>query len=84
MLAHLYARVHTNPKVATLCAALWLTFTLPLTRGLPAASLGLPRMYSDDLEQLDTAMPLYDAFYRWAQKASDETHNRPPNKPKAQ
>jgi hypothetical protein len=37
-------------------------------------------MYSDDLEQLAAAMTLYDAFYRWARDASDETHNWPTNK----
>jgi hypothetical protein len=38
-------------------------------------------MYADDLEQLAAAMTLYDAFYRWARDASDETHNWPTNKP---
>ncbi|MCV0398056.1 MAG: sulfurtransferase/chromate resistance protein [Rhizobiaceae bacterium] len=54
----------------------------PEAAGLLAASLGLSRMYSDDLEQLDAGMLLYDAFYRWARDASDETHNWPTNKPK--
>ncbi len=53
----------------------------PETAGLLAASLGLSRMYSDDLEQLAAGMTLYDAFYRWAREASDETHNWPTNKP---
>jgi rhodanese-related sulfurtransferase len=53
----------------------------PEAAGLLAASLGLSRMYSDDLEQLEAGMPLYDAFYRWAREASDETHNWPTNKP---
>ncbi|MBP0441284.1 chromate resistance protein ChrB domain-containing protein [Tianweitania sediminis] len=56
----------------------------PETAGLLAASLGLSRMYSDDLEQLDAGMLLYDAFYRWARDAAEETHNWPTNKPKAQ
>lgn len=37
------ARLHADypkPKVATFCAALWLTFTLPLTFGALAATLG--------------------------------------------
>ncbi|WFE77298.1 sulfurtransferase/chromate resistance protein [Roseinatronobacter sp. S2] len=55
----------------------------PEAAGLLAASLGLSRMYSDDLEQLDAGMLLYDAFYRWARDAADETHNWPTNKPKA-
>ncbi|RNF33448.1 chromate resistance protein ChrB domain-containing protein [Paracoccus methylarcula] len=54
----------------------------PEAAGLLAASLGLSRMYSDDLEQLEAGMLLYDAFYRWARDASDETHNWPTNKPK--
>ena len=49
----------------------------PKSAGLLAASLGLSRMYSDDLEQLDAGMALYDAFYRWARDAVGETHNWP-------
>jgi hypothetical protein len=41
----------------------------PQAAGLLAASLGLSRMYRDDLAQLDAAMTLYDAFYRWARDA---------------
>ena len=51
--------------------------------GLLAASLGLSRMYSDDLEQLEAGMLLYDALYRWCRDATDETHNWPTNKPRA-
>ena len=32
--------------------------------GLLAASLGLSRMFADDLQQLEAGMTLYDAFYR--------------------
>jgi len=46
----------------------------PEASGLLAASLGLSRMYRNDLAQLDAAMPLYDAFYRWARDAVNETH----------
>src|ERR1700722_14887477 len=53
----------------------------PEAAGLLATSLGSSRMYSDDLEQLEAGMTLYDAFYRWAREASDETHNWPTNKP---
>jgi rhodanese-related sulfurtransferase len=53
----------------------------PEAPGLLAASLGLSRMHLDDLEQLAAAMTLYDAFYRWARDASEETHNWPTNKP---
>ncbi len=42
--------------------------------GLLAASLGLSRMYSDDLEQLDAGIQLYDAFYRWCRDATAESH----------
>lgn len=56
----------------------------PECAGLLAASLGLSRMYSDDLAQLEAGMALYDAFYRWARDATDEQHNWPTNsgKPK--
>ena len=46
----------------------------PEASGLLAASLGLSRMYRNDLAQLDAAMGLYDAFYRWARDAVSETH----------
>lgn len=53
----------------------------PEAPGLLAASLGLSRMYSDDLEQLEAGMSLYDAFYRWCRDATEETHNWPTNRP---
>jgi len=56
----------------------------PEAAGLLAASLGLSRMYSNDLEQLEAGMLLYDAFYRWARDATEETHNWPTNKPKTE
>lgn len=49
----------------------------PEAPGLLAASLGLSRMFSDDLAQLEAGMTLYDAFYRWCRDAADETHNWP-------
>lgn len=49
----------------------------PQSAGLMAASLGLSRMYRDDLEQLDAGMVLYDAFYRWARDAVSEGHDWP-------
>jgi rhodanese-related sulfurtransferase len=52
----------------------------PEAPGLLAASLGLSRMYADDLAQLEAGMSLYDAFYRWCRDATDETHNWPTNK----
>lgn len=54
----------------------------PQAAGLLAASLGLSRIYSDDLEQLAAGMPLYDAFYRWCRDAVDETHDWVSHKPK--
>ena len=54
----------------------------PEAPGLLAASLGLSRMYGDDLQQLKAGMLLYDAFYRWCRDATDETHNWPTNKPR--
>lgn len=53
----------------------------PEAAGLLAASLGLSRMYTDDLEQLEAGMALYDAFYRWCRDATEETHNWPSNRP---
>lgn len=50
--------------------------------GLLAASLGLSRMYSDDLEQLEAGMLIYDAFYRWCRDAVDETHDWVSHKPR--
>jgi rhodanese-related sulfurtransferase len=47
---------------------------MPEAAGLLAISLGLSRMYRDDLEQLGQGMLIYDAFYRWARDASDESH----------
>ena len=52
----------------------------PEAPGLLAASLGLSRMFADDLAQLDAGMALYDAFYRWCRDATGETHNWPSKK----
>jgi rhodanese-related sulfurtransferase len=46
----------------------------PQCAGFLAASLGYSRMYRDDLAQLDAAMSLYDALFRWCRDAGDETH----------
>ena len=54
----------------------------PEAPGLLAASLGLSRMYDDDIEQLEAGIALYDAFYRWCRDATGETHNWPANKGK--
>lgn len=54
----------------------------PQSAGLLAASLGLSRMYADDLEQLEAGMLMYDAFYRWCRDAVDETHDWVSHKPR--
>jgi rhodanese-related sulfurtransferase len=54
----------------------------PEAPGLLAASLGLSRMFDDDLEQLSAGLLLYDAFYRWCRDATKETHNWPTSKVK--
>lgn len=46
----------------------------PQCAGLLAACLGFSRMFRDDIAQLDAAIALYDAFYRWCRDAVDETH----------
>lgn len=46
----------------------------PEAAGLLAISLGLSRMHRDDLSQLEAAMPIYDALFRWARDAKFETH----------
>jgi len=47
----------------------------PETAGLLAISLGLSRMFADDLEQLEAGILVYDALYRWCRDASRETHD---------
>jgi hypothetical protein len=54
----------------------------PQAAGLLAASLGLSRIYSDDLAQLEAGMLIYDAFYRWCRDAVDETHDWVSHKPR--
>ena len=49
----------------------------PEAAGLLAISLGLSRMFSGDIEQLDAGMLVYDSLYRWARDATEETHNWP-------
>lgn len=46
----------------------------PESAGLLAASLGLSRLYLDDLEQLEAGLSLYDAFYRWCCDVADGPH----------
>lgn len=49
----------------------------PQAAGLLALSVGLSRAYRDDIEQLDAALPLYDALYRWARDGRREGHDWP-------
>lgn len=49
----------------------------PQCAGLLAMSVGLSRLYKDDLAQLDAGMMLYDSLYRWARDAMDEGHDWP-------
>ena len=55
----------------------------PQAAGLLAVSLGLSRMYNDDLAQLEAGMGLYDALYRWCRDAVDETHDWVSHQPRA-
>lgn len=55
----------------------------PESAGLVASSLGLSRMFADDLEQLEAGMLLYDSLYRWCRDATDETHNWISHQPRA-
>jgi rhodanese-related sulfurtransferase len=47
----------------------------PQSAGLLAVSLGLSRLHTSDLEQVEAGMLVYDALYRWARDAMDEKHN---------
>jgi rhodanese-related sulfurtransferase len=49
----------------------------PQAAGLLAVSLGLSRMFRDDLDQLEAGMLIYDSLYRWARDAVDEGHDWP-------
>ncbi len=49
----------------------------PQCAGLLAMSVGLSRMYRDDLEQLKAGIAIYDALYRWCRDGVDEGHDWP-------
>lgn len=49
----------------------------PQAAGLLALSVGLSRLYKDDLQQLEAGLGLYDALYRWARDGFEETHDWP-------
>ncbi|MBT0956611.1 chromate resistance protein [Alphaproteobacteria bacterium KMM 3653] len=49
----------------------------PEAAGLLALSVGLSRAFRDDNAQLEAALPLYDALYRWARDGRGEGHDWP-------
>jgi rhodanese-related sulfurtransferase len=51
----------------------------PQAPGLLAASLGLSRIFRDDLEMLRHGMVLYDALYAWCRDGKSETHTWNPD-----
>jgi rhodanese-related sulfurtransferase len=55
---------------------------VPEAAGLLAVSLGLSRMYAEDIEQLEAGMLVYDALYRWCRDARGETHDWTSHKPR--
>lgn len=46
----------------------------PEAAGIWAISAGLSRNYSNDLEQLEIGLKVYDALYSWAKYAQEERH----------
>lgn len=51
----------------------------PQAAGLWAISAGLSQNYTNDLEQLEIGMKIYDALYSWARFAQEEHHNWDPD-----
>ena len=49
----------------------------PQAAGLLAISIGLSRLHSSDLEQLQAGLSVYDALYRWARDGFEEGHDWP-------
>lgn len=49
----------------------------PQAAGLLAVSVGLSRLYRDDLQQLNAGLAVYDALYRWARDGHEEGHDWP-------
>ncbi|OJW66422.1 MAG: sulfurtransferase [Sphingomonadales bacterium 63-6] len=54
----------------------------PQAAGLLAVSLGLSRVYANDLQQLEAGLSIYDALFRWCRDAVDETHDWVSHQPK--
>jgi rhodanese-related sulfurtransferase len=46
----------------------------PQAAGLAAVSLGLSRIFENDLEMLEHGMVVYDALYAWCKEGKDEVH----------
>jgi hypothetical protein len=55
----------------------------PQSAGLLAISMGLRDLSPDDHEVLKHGFIIYDALYAWASRRMAETHNWPPETPKA-
>lgn len=55
----------------------------PQAPGLVATSLGLSRLFSDDLTMLKWGMLVYDSLYAWCRQARGETHGWDPVKLRA-
>lgn len=51
----------------------------PQAAGLWAISAGLSKNYTDDHEQLEIGMKIYDALYSWAKFARQERHTWDPD-----
>jgi len=52
----------------------------PECAGLLAVSLGLSRLYRDDMEQLRHGFVVYDALYSWLRDGRAETHSWNPQR----
>ena len=51
----------------------------PIAAGLLAISVGLSRQFSNDQEQVEAGLALYDGLFRWARDGVDEGHDWPVN-----
>ena len=52
----------------------------PECAGLLAVSLGLSRLFKDDMEQLSHGFVVYDALYLWLREGRSETHTWNPQR----
>jgi hypothetical protein len=53
---------------------------VPQAAGLLAFSVGMSRMFREDVVQLDQSMLFYDALFRWARDGMNENHDWPTSK----